>query len=151
MIPRRPNNHICALTNPERAGRRRFGDFLAEYSEPLPGHYVDVDSGSEIGRCQNMAAVTYGQRASIGGNPDRLSSPLVLIYGLLQVFMRYSAVHPCTSVVLAVCLLTQHEQPASSWDSSNPALMGFTYASELSLCVCVRGLTACHSAVQCQL
>ena len=53
------------------AGRRKFGDFLAQYAAPMAGTYTDVDTGATLGECGNMAAVTYGQRASIGGNSDR--------------------------------------------------------------------------------
>lgn len=53
------------------AGRRRFSEFLANFADPLPGDFVDVDTGVILGRCANLAAVTYGQRASIGGSPGR--------------------------------------------------------------------------------
>lgn len=53
------------------AGRRKFGDFLAEYAAPMRGSYVDVDTGQVLGSCENMTAVTYGQRPSLGGSPER--------------------------------------------------------------------------------
>jgi tRNA-specific 2-thiouridylase len=55
-----------------RAGRRNFGAFLSQYIPPIPGRYVDVDSGAELGPCPDLAAVTNGQRPGIGGAPERV-------------------------------------------------------------------------------
>jgi hypothetical protein len=54
------------------AGRRDFGDFLSQYISPQPGRYVDVDSGTVLGPCPDVAAVTHGQRPGIGGAPERV-------------------------------------------------------------------------------
>lgn len=48
-------------------GRRDFGAFLEQYTPPMPGQYIDVDSGTYRGRCANMLALTHGQRAGLGG------------------------------------------------------------------------------------
>lgn len=53
------------------AGRRNFGSFIAGYVEPMKARYVAVDSGKDLGECSNLAAMTWGQRASIGGLPHR--------------------------------------------------------------------------------
>ena len=53
------------------AGRRDFGDFMSQYVAPVPGQFVDVDSGRVLGPCSNILAVTWGQRSAIGGMPDR--------------------------------------------------------------------------------
>ncbi|KFM26836.1 tRNA-specific 2-thiouridylase MnmA [Auxenochlorella protothecoides] len=45
--------------------------FLASYLAPLPGHYRDVDSGADLGPAANLLALTLGQRASVGGGPQR--------------------------------------------------------------------------------
>ena len=58
----------CALLC---AGRRDFGDFMSQYVEPVPGQFVDVDTGRVLGPCSNTLAVTWGQRSAIGGMPDR--------------------------------------------------------------------------------
>eukprot|EP00891_Asterochloris_glomerata_P002901 jgi/Astpho2/2901/Aster-01051 len=52
-------------------GRRDFGDFMSQYVAPMPGQFVDVDSGRVLGPCSNILAVTWGQRSAIGGMPDR--------------------------------------------------------------------------------
>jgi tRNA-specific 2-thiouridylase len=52
-------------------GRRNFGEFLEEYVAPLPGRFVDAESGAPLGGCRNVAAVTHGQRPGIGGAADR--------------------------------------------------------------------------------
>lgn len=54
------------------SGRRNFGDFLSQYLPPLPGAYVDVDSGRRLGPCPDLHAVTHGQRPGIGGAHDRV-------------------------------------------------------------------------------
>ena len=53
------------------AGRRSFGDFLAQYIEPCPGRFVCVDGGADLGPCPDVLAVTHGQRAGVGGAPQR--------------------------------------------------------------------------------
>lgn len=53
------------------AGRRDFGEFIAEYAGAVPGIFVDVESGKVVGACANMAAVTHGQGAGISGLPQR--------------------------------------------------------------------------------
>ncbi len=58
------------------AGRRDFGDFIAEYAGAVPGDFVDVESGEVLGTCANLAAVTHGQGAGISGLPERqISNP----------------------------------------------------------------------------
>ena len=53
------------------SGRRNFADFISGYVEPMTARYVGVASGKDLGECSNLAAVTWGQRAPIGGLPDR--------------------------------------------------------------------------------
>ena len=55
------------------AGRRNFGEFIGGYVEPMKARYVGVSSGRDLGECSSLAAVTWGQRASIGGLPQRLA------------------------------------------------------------------------------
>lgn len=53
-------------------GRRRsFGSFLEQYVPPLPGRYVDAGSGTDLGPCANLLALTPGQRAPLGGGGAR--------------------------------------------------------------------------------
>ena len=65
--------HICVHL---RAGRREFGDFISDYTAPVPGHYVDVDTGRELGACANMLALTLGQGSGISGLGSRSARPL---------------------------------------------------------------------------
>ena len=68
MLPsRRPLPPLAAA-----AGRRNYAEFLSQYSPPLPGRFVDVDSGAQLGPCPDLAAVTHGQRPGIGGAPERV-------------------------------------------------------------------------------
>ncbi len=59
----------CACTH--FAGRRNFSDFLSEYVLPLPGRFINVDTGADVGPCANLLALTHGQRAGIGGEGQR--------------------------------------------------------------------------------
>lgn len=70
LPPRRPP--LPFTPSCRRAGRRNFGAFLSQYIPPMPGRYVDVDSGAELGPCPDLAAVTNGQRPGIGGAPERV-------------------------------------------------------------------------------
>lgn len=54
------------------AGRRNFADFLSQYIAPLPGRFVDVETGADLGPCPDLAAVTHGQRPGIGGAAERV-------------------------------------------------------------------------------
>lgn len=54
------------------AGRRNFADFLSQYIAPLPGRFVDVDTGADLGPCPDVAAVTHGQRPGVGGAAERV-------------------------------------------------------------------------------
>ena len=53
------------------AGRRNFADFISGYVEPMEARYAGVSTGRHMGDCPNLAAVTWGQRAPIGGLPER--------------------------------------------------------------------------------
>ncbi|KAK9826481.1 hypothetical protein WJX81_003658 [Elliptochloris bilobata] len=63
---RRSSAGICFI------GRRKYGEFLEGYAAPLEGRYMDVDSGADLGPCANLAALTHGQHASIGGCQQRM-------------------------------------------------------------------------------
>jgi tRNA (5-methylaminomethyl-2-thiouridylate)-methyltransferase len=49
----------------ERGGR--FGSFLEEYMENIPGDFIDVDTRKRLGRHQGSLLYTIGQRARIAG------------------------------------------------------------------------------------
>jgi hypothetical protein len=66
------------------AGRRNFSDFIAGYVEPIKARYIGVNTGKDLGECSNLAAVTWGQRAAIGGLPHRLTSPCMQAVHLVQ-------------------------------------------------------------------
>lgn len=65
VATKRSSAGICFI------GRRNFAGFLEEYVPALPGLYVDVDSGQDLGPCHNLTAVTIGQRPGIGGLAGR--------------------------------------------------------------------------------
>ncbi|KDD76424.1 tRNA methyl transferase [Helicosporidium sp. ATCC 50920] len=62
---RRSSAGICFI------GRRKFGEFLAQYIPPQPGRLVDVDTGSDLGPARDLHALTGGQRAGLGGEAQR--------------------------------------------------------------------------------
>ena len=55
-------------------GRRTFGDFISNYTEPVVGRFEDVTTGQDVGPCANMLAVTLGQGSGISGLKSRLRS-----------------------------------------------------------------------------
>lgn len=65
VVEKRSSAGICFI------GRRKFSDFLSEYLPPILGKFIDVDSGGERGECENVGAVTFGQRPGIGGVATR--------------------------------------------------------------------------------
>ncbi len=62
-----PRRHFL----PANAGRRNFQQFLEQYSAAVPGTFVDVESGEDIGLCKNILTVTLGQKAGLGGQKER--------------------------------------------------------------------------------
>ncbi|KAI3426035.1 hypothetical protein D9Q98_008003 [Chlorella vulgaris] len=93
---RRSSAGICFI------GRRDFGDFLSQYISPQPGRYVDVDSGTVLGPCPDVAAVTHGQRPGIGGAPERVYAVgKDVVQGI--VYVAHGGQHPallCTAALL---------------------------------------------------
>ncbi|DBB10852.1 TPA: hypothetical protein ACH3X3_007325 [Trebouxia sp. C0006] len=57
------------------SGRRKYGDLIAGYVEPIKARYIGVNTSKDLGECSNLAAVTWGQRAAIGGLLHRWTSP----------------------------------------------------------------------------
>ncbi|KAL3152537.1 hypothetical protein ABBQ32_001565 [Trebouxia sp. C0010 RCD-2024] len=62
---RRSSAGVCFI------GRRKFAQFIGGYVEPMRAQFVGVDTGRILGECSNLAAVTWGQGAAIGGHPYR--------------------------------------------------------------------------------
>lgn len=48
-------------------GRRNFQDFMSDYVKPIPGNFVDLDSGKIVGKHNGVHLWTIGQRVLIGG------------------------------------------------------------------------------------
>lgn len=69
-----PYDRACLQCSPSlrAVGRRNFADFLSQYIAPLPGRFVDVETGADLGPCPDIAAVTHGQRPGIGGAAQRV-------------------------------------------------------------------------------
>jgi tRNA-specific 2-thiouridylase len=67
LIPaeKRSSAGICFI------GRRNFAEFLEQYLPIAPGRFIDVESGKDVGQCENILTVTVGQRPGIGGASDR--------------------------------------------------------------------------------
>lgn len=67
LVPaeKRSSAGICFI------GRRNFAEFLEQYLPIVPGRFIDVDNGKDVGRCENILSVTIGQRPGIGGASDR--------------------------------------------------------------------------------
>lgn len=70
-----PGTLIFSLVS---AGRRNFGDFISDYTAPVAGDYVDVDTRRSLGPCVNMLAVTLGQGSRISGLSTRCACPMHL-------------------------------------------------------------------------
>lgn len=62
---RKSSSGICFI------GKRNFKQFIANYIDSLEGRFVDVDSGEDLGLCENIFGYTYGQRPGIGGLPQK--------------------------------------------------------------------------------
>jgi len=67
LVPaeKRSSAGICFI------GRRNFAEFLEQYLPIVPGRFIDVENGKDVGRCENILTVTIGQRPGIGGASDR--------------------------------------------------------------------------------
>lgn len=48
-------------------GSRNFKHFIKEYIEPLPGKFVDIETGKILGQHQGIHMWTLGQRIHLGG------------------------------------------------------------------------------------
>ena len=92
------------------AGRRDFGEFLEEYTAAIPGTFVDVDTGRALGSCPNLAAVTHGQGAGIGGLPDKCEQTLWCISSLqlMRPLVQARRAHP--SCKGGFCALVAQQQ-----------------------------------------
>jgi tRNA U34 2-thiouridine synthase MnmA/TrmU len=63
---RRDSYGICFV------GKRSLGAFLGGYIPPVPGVFVDVETGREVGKCADAQAVTVGQSARVSGQKEKL-------------------------------------------------------------------------------
>lgn len=102
LIPatKRSSAGICFI------GRRNFSNFLSEYLSPIPGSFIDVDSGKNLGPCLDMLSVTTGQRPRLGGAPDR-----TYVVGkdmINKIVYTASGVHHPALQTRSACLRTPH-------------------------------------------
>lgn len=51
-------------------GERHFENFILQYLEPKPGHFVSIEDGQIMGKHKGWFTFTLGQRARIGGQKD---------------------------------------------------------------------------------
>lgn len=52
-------------------GKRKFSDFMSEYVDPMPGNFVDIDTGQIIAQHQGIHQYTIGQGALISGQKQK--------------------------------------------------------------------------------
>lgn len=52
-------------------GRRGFRGFIEGYVQPLPGSFMCAETGAYLGPCENILAITHGQRAPLGGGGEK--------------------------------------------------------------------------------
>ncbi|KAK9892228.1 hypothetical protein WA026_019029 [Henosepilachna vigintioctopunctata] len=50
-------------------GTRDFQNFIREYIEDKPGHFIDIDTGKVVGEHRGLHQWTFGQRSKISGLP----------------------------------------------------------------------------------
>ena len=65
LLERKSSAGICFI------GRRNFSNFLSQYLPPLPGEFIDIESGEKLADCSDITSVTFGQRPGIGGASQR--------------------------------------------------------------------------------
>lgn len=66
IAQKRESTGICFI------GKRKFSDFLAEYVTPMPGDFVDMDTGEIVGQHNGIHNYTIGQNISLGGQKEKL-------------------------------------------------------------------------------
>lgn len=70
-------NNLCKFAQKKESmgicfiGRRNFQDFISEYIAPSEGNFIDIDSGSIVGKHRGKHNWTIGQRCRIGGSKKR--------------------------------------------------------------------------------
>ena len=75
--------------------------------EPMRAKYVAVDTGRVLGECSNLAAVTWGQGAAIGGHPYRSAPQHHVVGSLLSCCTHWHGLY--------VCLVTSALSPMADW------------------------------------
>lgn len=53
-------------------GKRRFSDFLSDYVSPMPGNFVDIDTGRIVKQHQGIHNYTIGQKILASGQKQKL-------------------------------------------------------------------------------
>lgn len=66
IAEKRESTGICFI------GKRKFSDFMSEYVSPMPGNFVDINTGQIVGRHQGIHNYTTGQGVNIGGQSEKL-------------------------------------------------------------------------------
>ncbi|XP_055371654.1 mitochondrial tRNA-specific 2-thiouridylase 1 isoform X2 [Condylostylus longicornis] len=61
MARKRESTGICFI------GDRNFQNFISQYVDPVPGDFIDIDSGKTVGRHNGIHQWTIGQRCRIPG------------------------------------------------------------------------------------
>lgn len=66
IAQKRESTGICFI------GKRKFGDFMSEYVSPLPGIFVDIDTGAIVMQHQGIHHYTIGQGILASGQKEKL-------------------------------------------------------------------------------
>ncbi|KAG7320283.1 hypothetical protein KOW79_016136 [Hemibagrus wyckioides] len=64
VLKKKESTGICFI------GERHFEDFILQYLEPKPGHFVFIEDGKIMGEHKGWFTFTLGQSARIGGQKD---------------------------------------------------------------------------------
>lgn len=65
IAQKRESTGICFI------GKRKFSDFMSEYVDPMPGDFIDIDTGKTIGHHHGIHQYTIGQGALISGQKQK--------------------------------------------------------------------------------
>lgn len=58
-------------------GKRQFRDFMAQYVDPRPGKFIDLDSGQVVGSHNGLHLYTVGQRCGLPGRCYYIAEKMV--------------------------------------------------------------------------
>lgn len=66
IAQKRESTGICFI------GKRKFSDFMSEYVTPMPGDFVDIDTGKIVAQHYGIHNYTIGQRILVSGQKQKM-------------------------------------------------------------------------------